>query len=88
MGQLTIGSALAHHQTVLRIAEEGKVGNRSILFNASAKIPEKALRHCIGLALTYHARKASSAKKKTGSGKKAVPEKRALQKQALPKKRT
>lgn len=32
-------------------------GNRSILFNASAKIPVKALRHCIGLALTYHARK-------------------------------
>ncbi len=31
-------------------------GNRSILFRAGDKIPEKALRHCIGLALTYHAR--------------------------------
>ena len=58
-------------------------GKRSILFNASAKIPEKALRHCIGLALTYHARKASSARKKTGSGQTTGSEK-----QALPKKRT
>ena len=31
-------------------------GNRSILFGATDKIPEKALRHCIGLALTYHSR--------------------------------
>lgn len=31
-------------------------GNRSILFRSGDKIPKKALRHCIGLALTYHAR--------------------------------
>jgi len=45
-------------------------GNRSILFNASAKIPVKALRHCIGLALTYHARK-SPARKRAAKGKAA-----------------
>lgn len=38
-------------------------GNRSILFDTAAKIPEKALRHCIGLALTYHARKGGSQNK-------------------------
>ena len=41
-------------------------GNRSILFGATDKIPEKALRHCIGLALTYHSRqqpKKAAAKK-------------------------
>lgn len=41
-------------------------GNRSILFRSGDKIPEKALRHCIGLALTYHARprpKKAAAKK-------------------------
>ena len=32
-------------------------GNRSILLNANEKLPEAALRHCIALALTYHARK-------------------------------
>lgn len=32
-------------------------GNRSILLDAGDKVPEKALRHCIALALTYHARK-------------------------------
>lgn len=32
-------------------------GNRSILLDAGEKLPEKPLRHCIGLALTYHARK-------------------------------
>ncbi|WP_245310828.1 DUF1801 domain-containing protein [Bradyrhizobium valentinum] len=32
-------------------------GNRSILLEAGEKVPEKALRHCIALALTYHARK-------------------------------
>ncbi|CAN5155199.1 hypothetical protein BH10PSE10_BH10PSE10_05750 [soil metagenome] len=37
-------------------------GNRSILLDATAKISEKALHHCIGLALTYHARKRSTAK--------------------------
>jgi len=32
-------------------------GNRAILLDAGDKVPEKALRHCIALALTYHARK-------------------------------
>ena len=32
-------------------------GNRSILLDASETLPEAALRHCIALALTYHARK-------------------------------
>ena len=32
-------------------------GNRSILLEAGEKLPEKALRHCVALALTYHARK-------------------------------
>jgi hypothetical protein len=31
-------------------------GNRALLFGAKAKFPEKALRHCIALALTYHRR--------------------------------
>ncbi len=47
-------------------------GNRSILFNAAAKIPEKALRHCIGLALTYHTRNHSPAKKTTASDSKVA----------------
>jgi uncharacterized protein DUF1801 len=37
-------------------------GNRSILLDAGDKIPEKALRHCIALALTYHARKRGPAR--------------------------
>jgi hypothetical protein len=49
-------------------------GNRSILFDAKAKIPEKALRHCIGLALTYHARKAAS-KDKSASAQPASTKK-------------
>jgi Domain of unknown function (DU1801) len=32
-------------------------GNRSILLDAGNKLPEAELRHCIALALTYHARK-------------------------------
>ena len=36
-------------------------GNRCILLDASADIPEDALRHCIALALTYHRRKRSAA---------------------------
>lgn len=32
-------------------------GNRAILLDAGEKLPEKALSHCIALALTYHARK-------------------------------
>jgi len=30
--------------------------NRAILFDEHDEIPAKALRHCIALALTYHAR--------------------------------
>ena len=37
-------------------------GNRAILLDAGEKLPEKALRHCVALALTYHARK-----RKTGN---------------------
>lgn len=29
-------------------------GNRAILLNAADKLPEAELRHCVGLALTYH----------------------------------
>jgi hypothetical protein len=29
-------------------------GNRAILIDAADKLPEAALRHCVGLALTYH----------------------------------
>lgn len=32
-------------------------GNRAILLDASRKLPEKKLRHCVALALTYHSRK-------------------------------
>ena len=32
-------------------------GERAILFDASDEIPEKALGHCIALALTYHLNK-------------------------------
>lgn len=32
-------------------------GNRSIVFDIADKLPEAALRHCISLALTHHARK-------------------------------
>jgi Domain of unknown function (DU1801) len=32
-------------------------GNRAILLDAGEKLPEKALRHCVALALTYHTRK-------------------------------
>lgn len=31
-------------------------GKRAIVFSAGAKVPEKALKHCIAMALTYHAR--------------------------------
>ena len=33
-------------------------GNRAIVFDVDKSVPETALRHCIALALTYHARKA------------------------------
>ena len=32
-------------------------GKRAILFDARDRVPVKALRHCIGLALTHHLRK-------------------------------
>lgn len=32
-------------------------GNRAIVFSAGKKLPEKALKHCVALALTYHLRK-------------------------------
>src|ERR1700684_100838 len=35
-------------------------GNRCILLNAQDKVDEKALRHCIALALTYHLNKRNS----------------------------
>jgi hypothetical protein len=31
-------------------------GKRAIIFSADGKVPEKALKHCIAMALTYHAR--------------------------------
>ena len=37
--------------------ELGYSGNRAILLDANAKLPEAALRHCVALALTYHKRK-------------------------------
>jgi Domain of unknown function (DU1801) len=39
-------------------------GNRSIVFDVADRLPEKALRHCISLALTYHLRKKQRASKK------------------------
>jgi uncharacterized protein DUF1801 len=39
-------------------------GNRSILLDASEKLPEAALRHCVALALTYHARKRKAGRSK------------------------
>ena len=32
-------------------------GKRALLFTAEARLPLRALRHCIGLALTHHLRK-------------------------------
>jgi hypothetical protein len=32
-------------------------GNRAILLDVKAKLPEAALRHCVALALTYHSSK-------------------------------
>ena len=32
-------------------------GNRAILLDAADRLPESELRHCVGLALTYHLRK-------------------------------
>ena len=59
-------------------------GNRSILFDVSDKIPDKALRHCIGLALTYHARKTPVRKSATKSKAASVRKKAALRPRARP----
>ena len=40
------------------------VGNRSIVFDVDDRLPKKALRHCISLALTYHLRKKQRTLKK------------------------
>lgn len=32
-------------------------GNRAIVFDAADTLPQRELRHCVGLALTYHLRK-------------------------------
>jgi hypothetical protein len=32
-------------------------GNRSIVLHVDDPVPEQALSHCVGLALTYHLRK-------------------------------
>jgi len=37
-------------------------GNRSILLNTADELPKAALRHCVGLALTYHLTRRRSAK--------------------------
>lgn len=63
-------------------------GNRSILFDATTRIPEKALRHCIGLALTYHARKPSSVKKAASANKPAAKKQRLSVKPKTPMLRT
>lgn len=34
-------------------------GKRALLFDSSERLPTKALRHCVGLALTHHLRKKS-----------------------------
>jgi hypothetical protein len=36
-------------------------GNRAVILSAEDELPEAALRHCVGLALTYHLRKRKSA---------------------------
>jgi len=40
-------------------------GQRAILFDVGAKLPEAALRHCISLALTHHLRKLLAKSRKT-----------------------
>ena len=56
-------------------------GNRSIVLGLTAKLPERALRHCIGLALTYHARKQPVARKKRQPGKAGTSRRARLKKQ-------
>jgi len=40
------------------------IGNRAILLDASEKLPEAELRHCVALALTYHLNKRKAARAK------------------------
>ena len=42
-------------------------GNRSILFDGDAPIPDQALRHCVSLALTYRLRKARDRRRRLRS---------------------
>jgi hypothetical protein len=37
-------------------------GNRAVILDADDELPEVPLRHCVGLALTYHLRKRKSAR--------------------------
>jgi hypothetical protein len=39
-------------------------GNRSIVFDANDDLPETELRHCLGLALTFHLRKRTTGLKR------------------------
>lgn len=39
-------------------------GNRSIIFNVGDEIPDAPLRHCLGLALTYHSKSRPAGRKK------------------------
>src|SRR3954464_15875688 len=39
-------------------------GNRAILLDAGDRLPEAELRHCVGLALTYHLRKGKTGRAK------------------------
>ena len=39
-------------------------GNRAVIFNADDAVPEAALRHCVGLALTYHLNRRKPARAK------------------------
>jgi Domain of unknown function (DU1801) len=55
-------AALFHCQTTLIATFRERYGdafsfdgNRAMVFSAGAPIPERAFRHCIALALTYHA---------------------------------
>lgn len=43
-------------------------GNRSIVLERNGAFPEQALRHCIGLALTYHRRKRQAAATRSARG--------------------
>ena len=48
-------------------------GNRAIVFDAADAIPRDALRHCIGLALTYHAQRTARPHKKAVGVRRPAP---------------